>query len=397
MSSILYVCDLTPNTRGDQRRRALEELGHRVTAVSFVRPRRSSQAPERPLLRERIARRLGRPLDRVGVNERLLRRAQAQDYDVLWIEMGSNIRPRTLETFRELQPDCALVFFSEDDMAMRHNQSEWIRRCLPLYDLVVTTKRRNADPQELPRLGAQRVRYEPKTFDPQFHRPVEVTPAVREEFGCDVGFIGTYEAQRAASCLALARAGFQVTVFGNGWDTARGGHENLRIEGYAVAGQDYVRAICASKIQLGFLRVANRDEHTDRSVEVPACGRFMLAERTQEHLELFAEGREAAYFDGTDELVAKVQHYLAADEEREQIARAARERCLSSDYSHHGCLIRVLSSVGVPTPHPSPLSPEGLERAARLAAELERPAAPLPAVSGDDQPHPGDFVRRLVQ
>lgn len=390
MSAILYVCDLTPGTRGEQRLRALEDLGHQVTPLSFVRPRRDSQAARRPPLRDRVARRLGRPLDRAGLNARLARRAAARDFDVLWVESAPNLRPETLAGVRALQPDLQVVYFSEDDMAVRNNQSEWIRRSLPLYDLVVTTKRRNADPQELPRLGARRVVYEPKTFDPGFHRPVEVSPEQRAALGADVGFIGTYEAERAAACLALARAGVPVRVFGNGWGAFRGSHPDLRIEGRPVSGEDYVAAIAATKIQLGFLRVANRDEHTDRSVEVPACGGFMLAERTQEHLELFAENREAAYFEGTDELIAKVRHYLDADDERAAIAAAGRARCLASDYSHHGALTRILAGIGVPSPNPSPLDPAA---ATHVRRAVDDPDAALPAAGA---PHPGDFVRRLV-
>jgi len=74
-------------------------------------------------------------------------------------------------------------------------------------------------------------------------------------------------------------------------------------------------------------------------------GLRMLAERTTDHLRLFEEGREAEYFATPDELLAKVRHYLAHDDERRAIAEAGRERCRSSGYDLDTRARRMLSDV----------------------------------------------------
>ena len=143
----------------------------------------------------------------------------------------------------------------------------------------------------------------------------------------------------------VSRHGVEVRVWGNGWERGPR-HANLRLERRPIYGEDYVRCLCATDVNLGFLRKANRDLHTTRSVEIPACGAFMLAERTAEHLALFAAGREADYFGDADELLAKVRWWLERDAERRAVARAGRERCLASGYDLPSMLRAMLASLG---------------------------------------------------
>jgi spore maturation protein CgeB len=46
-----------------------------------------------------------------------------------------------------------------------------------------------------------------------------------------------------------------------------------------------------------------------RSIELPAIGAFMLAERTEEHQEIFVEGVHCEYWASVDELTEKMRWY----------------------------------------------------------------------------------------
>ena len=257
------------------------------------------------------------------------------------------IRPATLKTIKKNLPNIRIVSYSEDDMFAKHNHSIYYLGCLPLYDFIFTTKSYNINSEELPSLGAKNVVFVEQAFDRNIHRPFQVNDKDRIEFGSDVSFVGSYEKTRAKRALFLAESNVKVRVWGNGWRKWVGKHPGLKIENTPLYNKNYIKALCATKINLGFLRKINRDLHTSRTFEIPACGGFMLAERTSEHQRLFEENKEAVYFDinNPKELLEKVRYYLDHEEERETIAKAGHKRCLKSGYSHHDRLAWMLKQV----------------------------------------------------
>jgi len=119
----------------------------------------------------------------------------------------------------------------------------------------------------------------------------------------------------------------------------------MHVEGRAVWGEDYTAALSAFDINLCFLRKENRDLQTTRSLEIPACGGFMLAERTEEHLQLFREDVEAVYFSSREELIDKSVYYSRKPAERMKIASAGLHRCRSSGYSYTDRLSIILNVI----------------------------------------------------
>jgi spore maturation protein CgeB len=283
------------------------------------------------------------PSDQTTANEGILAKVRECAFDMVWIEKGLTIKPATLREIRTAQPSCLIVGFSPDDMMNHSNQTFNFLRGLPLYDWYVTNKSYNVT--ELEAMGCPRVVFMDNGFDPQTHRPVELAEGDRERFGGEVGFIGQWEPERAGSLRALAQAGLRVRVWGYTWERMKHAPPNLVLENRPFWGDDYARAICAFDINLGFLRKINRDLQTTRSIEIPACGGFMLAERTEEHLRLFEEGKEAEFFSSERELLEKTRYYLEHAEERRRIAARGLKRCARGAYSYPERLQNVLDSV----------------------------------------------------
>jgi spore maturation protein CgeB len=121
--------------------------------------------------------------------------------------------------------------------------------------------------------------------------------------------------------------------------------EQLRVEHRSLFGETYSKAINSFDINLCFLRRANRDRQTTRTFEIPACGSFMLAERTDEHVQLFDEGQEAEFFGSTDELFEKVRFYLTHEDIRQKIAQRGRQRCLRFGYDYRSRMRKMLEQV----------------------------------------------------
>ena len=147
-------------------------------------------------------------------------------------------------------------------------------------------------------------------YNPSLHFPERAaSDAEAEAFSSDVVFVGTADADRLPylnALLSIPR--LRLALYGSDWD-GQPDRYRRHVRGLAL-GRAYRLALGGAKIALGLLRSANRDRHTMRSFEIPACGAFMCAERTDEHEELFRERIEAVFFSDPDELRSQVTRYL---------------------------------------------------------------------------------------
>ena len=276
----------------------------------------------------------------IFINLKIIIKCLFMKFDYIWIDKGLLISPKVLKGIIRLMPMVKVISYSPDDMMNPGNQSRSYLGCLEFYDLNITTKSYNV--HELANLGARNVMMVNNSFSPFIHKPY-VSSKDAGKTSIDVGFIGTYEFQRCQSMLFLAEKGISVSISGRYWKPNI--HENVKVSGHEVLDLNYAKLISDTAINLCFLRKVNRDLQTTRSVEIPACGGFMLAERTEEHLKLFEEGIEAEFFDSDDELASKVQFYLRNERARLKIANAGFQRCIKSGYSDIDMVEKILEAI----------------------------------------------------
>ncbi len=282
--------------------------------------------------------------DHQKANKTIKKLVQENEYDVIWIDKGNTIHPKTLLFIKKENPNAVIVSYTADNMVERHNQSYNFLKCVPLYNYHITTKSYIID--DLKSLGAQNVIFTNQSFESTFHYPRKLSISDQLNLAADIGFVGTWEKERSDSIEYLAKHGLSVRVFGTGnWLKLKGKYPNLTIEDKILYGEEYAKSFKAFKISLCFLRKINLDKHTSRTMEIPACGGFMIAERTDEHKMLFEENKEAVYFSSNEELLAQCRYYLDNDEERKHIAQAGTLRCKTSGYSNIDAVNKILKQI----------------------------------------------------
>jgi spore maturation protein CgeB len=348
MTRVIFVGMTAPGSRTLQRIRTLREMGIDVTVIP-THPEAASYE-DKPSFVERVRYRLRIPGDLGDANRAILRKLEETPVDALWLDRAVSIRAATLRKAKKWAPGLRIVWYAEDDMMNPHHLSRWTEAALPLFDLWVTTKSANARGEEMPAMGVRRVLFVDNSYDPSLHRPIDVGDAERQAYGSDISFVGTYEGARARSLADMARAGLDVRVWGNGWHRASDRPPGLRIEARPVYDDEYAKVVCASRLNLCFLRKENRDLQTCRSIEIPAMGGLMVHERNPEIARLFKEGQEAVYFETDGELVSRCRTLLADDAQCRHIARNGHAAVLAGRYRHEDRLRLILETALEPRP-----------------------------------------------
>jgi hypothetical protein len=292
-----------------------------------------------------IYRLLGRrPATAWSLNARLLKAAAHSRPDVVIVSKGAYIFPRTLRRLRSL--GAVLINYATDDPFNSRNADGWLRASIPEYDLYACTKRAIMD--DVRRAGCRRTSFVRFGYNPALHFPERAaTPSEATAFESDVAFVGTADADRFPYLDALLSiSGLRLALYGSGWD--RQPVRFSRLARGMAAGRGYRLALSGTKIALGLLRVANRDRHTMRTFEIPACGALLCAQRTDEHEEIFAAETEAVFFDDPDDLKATVQRYLSNDDGRRRIAQAGSRAVSVGSHTYADRIIEMVELVQPP-------------------------------------------------
>jgi hypothetical protein len=304
---------------------ALRRLGHRVEHIDL-----RELLPHTRWV-DRVTWKLGGQWFAPWIMRALSAKLADRRFDLCHVDSGELVTPRVIRRLR--QHAAKVVNYNIDDPTGERDKMRFIayRRSLPFYDLCVVMRPQNV--VEAQQLGARHVVRAYRSADEVAHAPRPLTDEDRAQWNSEVLFLGTWFPERGAFLLDLIRRGVPLTICGPNWHKAPQWpalQAHWRTD--ALHGDNYAKAIQCAKVNLGLLSKGNRDLHTTRSLEIPALGGLLCAERTSEHMSMYEEGREALFWSDVEECAAMCRLALSNDELRNSISAAGRARLIAHGY-----------------------------------------------------------------
>lgn len=329
------------------RKDAMARLGHEVTLRDPY-----TLLPSNALVGQWMRQTGGVGLVEV-VRARLLRSLGAQEFDAAWIDNGATVSAGLV---RDLKRRVANVLcYNVDDPFGKRDGMLWREfiKAVPLYDLLAVVRLPNIE--EAYRNGAKRVMRVYRSADEVAHAPRRLSSLEYETWRSEVVFIGTAFPERGPFLSELVKLGVPLTIHGERyqrlaqWSLLR---PHWRAAN-AAESESYANAISAARICLGLVSSANRDLHTTRSMEIPALGGLLCAQRTAEHSALYEEDREAVFWSTPEECAAKCLALLADESRRIEIAAAGRRRYVSNPWQNETVIRSILEAAWSATAAPA--------------------------------------------
>ena len=172
----------------------------------------------------------------------------------------------------------------------------------------------------------------PEASDAGLFRPMPELPKLH-----DVSFVGARYGIREQLVMALRAAGVRVSAYGTGWEAGRLGNEAVP------------RLFAQSRLVLGVGTIGYCKDFFAlklRDFDGPMSGSLYLTHANPDLDGLYRAGQEIATYRDTQECVARARHLLAADGERENMARAGRARA-STDHTWERRFGQLFAALGV--------------------------------------------------
>lgn len=263
------------------------------------------------------------------LNSRLINEVLDFKPDVLFVFKGMEILPSTLNKIKSM--GVILTNYNPDHPTQHYSRGSGnknVLRTIPYYDhhfcyskniQLELEKRFNANTSWLP-------------FAYVYSKKNESSEVIKR-----ICFIGNPDKIRSDLLNDLLKNNVPIQLFGYKWDDFI---DSTYIEqGLCQILESTFNVEEAQKygVQLNIFRPHNEGSHNLRTFEMPAIGTIMLAPYSEEHINLFEEGKEAFFYKSFEELLKKCKYLLSLDDKAlKVIQNNAYQRSIQSGYGYEG-------------------------------------------------------------
>lgn len=278
------------------------------------------------------------------VKNQIIKDIEKKHFDLVWVDGGVLCEPDLIIKLKN-KFGFVINYNNDDPFPLKEygDYGKWrlYRESIPYYDLLAVVRKQNI--KEVKEYGCKNVIHVFRSADEILHKPVVLNSDEVERWKSEVCFVGTWMPKRDSFIIRLLKRKLPLSIWGDRWHkSAEWNFIKPHWKGPGVFNSDYSKIIQSSKICLGLLSIGNRDDHTQRSVEIPAIGGLFCAKRSAEHLQMYTEGREAVFWDTADECADVCFDLLKSPDLRIEIARRGHERCLSNNYFNEPTMKHIL-------------------------------------------------------
>jgi spore maturation protein CgeB len=185
-----------------------------------------------------------------------------------------------------------------------------------------------------------RLTYLPCAFDPEEHRPLQLSDAERDAFGSDVSFVGAGYRNRRQGLRRFLDLDFRI--WGSDWNGAPDLERVVQRDSARISTEDSVRIFNATRVNLNLHSSTYHDDVdpqgdfvNPRTFELAGCGAFQIVDRRALLPAVLTPGREVAVASSVAEMRDLTRHYLAHADERLAIAARSHGRALAGHTYQH--------------------------------------------------------------
>ena len=241
-------------------------------------------------------------------------------YDLIFVDSGELIGEKLILLLKKKTKK--IVYYCNDNPFVSRDKQRWKLSLgsLKYYDLIVFHNQSRIKPSK--KYGVKKHLLVLPSYQKKVHCPQKLSIIHRKKYIHEVIFIGTWEKERGAFFKKIIQLGLNLKIYGTGWEKDK--NYNF-LKRYVKLGHvndpHYSRLIYYSKIAICLTNFGNKDNITKRSIEIPAIGTLMCANRTSAHSKIFLENKEVVLFRDANECYKKCIQLLSNPKKIKKIAK----------------------------------------------------------------------------